>query len=331
VNLRVTPQSVPKVLAIFSGIMLRATQSSEIPAADLARVKPDDSDRTRMLKSVMRSVAKFASSGLGKRKDESAQAAGQLIMKSREEDDDPKGIVLKKGRNPCDWGLLSPRQRTRLLSIANADEFYMDLVGDDEFRDLLKDSAGKVRAHCDSLSIDRPLPEERVVETSPVDGICLVPGLEAEDTESGGTANYKMIDRAAWSWVHDNVHFKELDKLNNTIDENEYEGLRRGFPAQTKYHAVLHALTDHSLDDKKLWKAAIQEAMFPTMAPDVPKGTTKGFAARTMSKTKGGRFGRRNSLTWSDSIGLPGASGRGKLPTGGRMQKDRSAPTLLLP
>jgi len=277
----------------------------------------------------MKSVAKFASSGLGKRKDESAQAAGQLIKKSWE-DDEAKRTVHRKERNPCDWGLLSPKQHRSLMKIASADEFFLRLTGDDEFREVLKQNSDKVRAHCDSLSFNQPLPEERVIETTPADGVCIVSRLEAEDPVSGGTANYKMIDRAVWSWVQDHVQFKELDKLNKTIDENEYDGLRRGFPAQTKYHACLHALTDHSLDDKQLWKAAIQEAMFPTMAPDAPRATLqpKGFAARAMSKTKGGRGGRRNSLSWGDSNGALGTSGRGKLPAGGLLQKNRSAPTL---
>lgn len=318
------------VSEFFVQSMLRALQSSEIAQPDLTRNKADDTERTRMLRSVMKSVARFASSGLGKRKDESAHAAGQLILKSVE-DEEAKDEVYAKERNPCDWGLLSPRQERRLMEITRSDDFYVDMTGEEDCREMLKENSRKVLAHCQSLSISQPLPQTRAIETTPADGICLVSRIDAEDPESGGNTNYKMIDRAAWAWVQDNVNFKELDKLNTLIDENEYDGLRRGFLAQTKYHAVLPRLTDHSLKDKGFWKAAIQEAMFPTEAPDAPRGTLnpKGFSQRTVSKTtKGVKGARRNSnmLMWGDSSTVPGMSGRGKLPAGGRLQKDRSAP-----
>lgn len=306
--------------------MLRAIQSSELPEADLTRNKADDSERTKMLRSVMRSVAKFASSGLGKRKDESAQAAGQLILKTVEEDE-AKEIVYGKERNPCDWGLLSPRQEQRLKAITKSDDLYVDMAGDEEMRELLKMNSRKVLGHCKSLSIDQPLPKTREIEMSPADGICIVSRMDAEDNESGGNTNFKIIDRAVWSWVHDNLRYKELDKLDTTIEGNDYDGLRRGFLAQTSYHAVLPRLTDHALKDKGLWKAAIQEAMFPTMAPDAPRGAhnPKGFGQRALSKTT---RKRRNStvVSWADPSVVSGLSGRGKLPAGGRMQRDRSAP-----
>merc|ERR1712151_1133546 len=103
------------------------------------------------------------------------------------------------------------------------------------------------------------------------------------------------------------------------IDANDYDGLRRAFPALTQNHAVLHLLTDHSLTERgtTVWKSAIKEAMFPTIAPDAPKHS------RVLSKTNrfGGR-GRRNSLF---AFGAPGVS-RSKQHPGMKMQKNSSAP-----
>jgi hypothetical protein len=274
-----------------------------------------------MLRTVMRSVAKFAAFGGHARKDESAEAASKLIMKSKE-DEEAEDLARRQARNPCDWGLLSPRQERILMAITHADDSYVDLAGDTEFRDLLKDNSSKVLRHCENLSITKPLPEKRVIGTSPPDDVCVVSQYEAEEPESGGSVNKQMIERAAWSWVQDNVRFKELDTMEKTIYDNEYDGLRRHFPAVTHNHAVAHMLTDHALKDKGLWKHAIKEAMFPTVAPEAPK------ANRVLSKSNRFTGRRRNSLFGAASLGVPVGASRSKQPPGGRMQKDRSAPQL---
>jgi hypothetical protein len=267
----------------------------------------------------MRSVAKVAAMGGHARKDESAEAASKLIMKSMEEEE-AADLARRQARNPCDWGLLSPRTERRLMAITHADDSYVDLAGDNEFRELLKNNSSKVLRHCENLSITKPLPEKRVIETSPADGIYVV--HDTDEPETGGSVNKQMIERAAWSWVQDNVVFKDLDKMEKTIHDSDYDDLRRYFPAMTKNHPVAHMLTDHSLKDKGIWKHAIKEAMFPTLAPEAPK------ANRVLSKSRFPGRGRRNSLFGAASLGMPGAASRSKQPPGGRMQKDRSAPTL---
>lgn len=58
--------------------MRRAMGERDVPPGELARPHPDDSNRTRMLKAVLKSVAKFSSSGLGRK--DSLNAGAALLL-----------------------------------------------------------------------------------------------------------------------------------------------------------------------------------------------------------------------------------------------------------
>jgi hypothetical protein len=272
--------------------MLRATQSSDIPAGDITRVRAEDSERTRMLKTVMRSVAKFASGGLGKDSNESAKAAGQLIMKSQaEEDEEIRKLVTERGQDPCEWGALSRKQERDIRSTVDCDAEVAEAEAESEFAELLKYSGDRIKNFSSSLSSTRPLPPRQHIDTSPID-IYLVSRKEAEDIVAGGTTDHKRRDQAVWSWVQDNVKFKELDQLSSEkigsimeldqlsreeldqlsrdqvswMYEDVYEELRGNFEQHFQHHPVLFKLTDNALIDESLWEGAVQAATFPTEA-----------------------------------------------------------------
>jgi len=186
--------------------MLRATQSSEIPAGDLGRVRAEDSDRTRMLKDVMKSVAKYAAGGLGKGSNESAQAAGQLIMKAQslqEEEEEIRKAVSHKEWDPCERGWLSSEQERRIKSTLAADDDITEKDAGTALFELLTRSRSAVLKDCKVLSLRGPLPEKPPrIDTSPID-VCLVSRREAEDIMSGGATDKERRDQAAGSWVQE--------------------------------------------------------------------------------------------------------------------------------
>jgi hypothetical protein len=287
----------------------------------------------------MKSVTKFASSGLGgKRKDESAQAAGQLIMKAAEEDE-KKHDVTNRQRKPEEWGLLSWEEEKKIKATSRNDDFYLDLAGGSEFRELLAENAKKVQTHCKSLSSSQSLPEVKLIGTDPAaDGICLVTRFEAEDIIAGGAAENRRVERAAESWVKDHVNFKSLEELSDTLEKHEqYKGLRGEFARHHRYHPCLQLLTDHSLIEEGLWSAALQEAKYPTQPPETPTAAPqrKGFLPGSLSKSKipqGKTSGKVTRLTWSDkSSGSDRSGGPGSgraMPQAGRLRSNRSAPAL---
>jgi len=293
--------------------MLRATQDNEIPAGNLTRIRAEDSDRTRMLKDVMKSVAKYATGGMGKMPNESAQAAGQLIMKAaQEEEDEIKRLQLQKGWDPCDRGFLSVEQENSINGTVSADDDLTEQEIGPEFSELLRHTGGLVKGFSSSLSsISGPLGERPPhIGTTPID-ICLISRKEAEDIVAGGATDHKRREQAAWSWVQENVKFKELDKVSRHIDESGvvkdkngvasssntgYEDLRKHFDQHHQYHPVLTFLTDHTLVDDHMWIDAVHKAMYPPVVETeaAPRAQPGYFAPKALSRTPKGASSRQN-------------------------------------
>jgi hypothetical protein len=324
--------------------MLRATQSSEIPDGDLARIKADDSDRTKMLKEVMKSTAKYASGGLGKGHNESAQAAGQLIMKSM--DDDAEKIVVQKEWDPVKIGWLSAEEERMIRSTVDIDEEVLNQAANREFAELLKHNGRRILKDCDNLSISGPLPDKPpYIESGPTD-IQLVYQFEAQDIMAGGATDAQRQEQAAGAWVQDNAKFEELDALTSRIDKTEkYEDLRANFDSHHKYHQVLVHLTDHSLIYEGLWQTAIQEAMFPPAVetkiqrsrskgakPDLfaPKGLSRSSKSTSNLQVPGGKVSPaspKGAKSIRISFASPGA-GPGSGSGNRKLQRGQSVPSL---
>jgi len=270
--------------------MLRALGGVDAPPSDLARHKADDTERTRMLKDVMKSVAKYQLSNAGKPKNESAMAAAQLALKAQEEEEEQiKRDMALVGRDPTEWGYFSATEERSLRSTLDVDKEILEFAAGADFHELLKYSGGLVNGFSNSLSSKTTLPERPPhIDSSPADGICLVPRHEAEDIVAGGATDHKRREQAAWSWVQDNVKFKELDKLQKQIeDSSKYEDVRKHFEAHHKYHPILHELTDHALTDESIWQRALQEAMYPRLVEDkkaAPKAQTGWTAPKAISR-----------------------------------------------
>lgn len=323
--------------------MLRALQEKELPAASLARPKADDSDRTRALKEVMQSVSKYASSGMGSSSNDSAQAAGQLMMKAPEEEEDV-AVEARKERDPCEFGLLSFEQERRIKSTVARDDECVELSGSLGFEvsELLRESGRRVTGLGTRLSSHGAIPPPHVhIETSIPDGITLVDRGEGEDASGTGPLQRARMERAAWAWIEETCAprmeensenskrmLKDLDKLSRNIDKapSTTEALRRHFDPHHRYHPCLVRLTDHSLKDEGLWNSAIKEAMFPTQPPETPTaGKTRAFAPKALSRTlRGGQAKVGSSSSKKISWDTPN---RGKAATKG-MSRDRSAPAL---
>lgn len=310
--------------------MLRATQSSEIPAAELARVKADDSDRTRMLKAVMKSVSEHASSGLGGIKDEEEQAAKQLIMQKAQEDEDYiLRAVQERARDPCDWGYLSSEQERRINATVMDDDVML-AVGTD-FTEVLKKSGTHVKSLSSSLSSRQPLPERHHIDSSPADDIHLVRRDEVEECE--GTEHQRR-EQAARAFVQEHVKFNNLDKLEQQINETEkYEDLRKQFVQHHKYHHVLVDLSDHALVDRGIWRAAVHEAKFPTqvrVAEAAPKVQQSLFTPKALNRSAKA-MGSRQTLApgaKASRISFFAAGGGGTSP--GSSPLSRSGKTITL-
>jgi len=287
--------------------MLRALGQKEAAPSDLARHKADDTERTRMLKDVMKSVSKYQSSSMGKPKNESAMAAAQLALKAQEEEEEAiKRDMENVGRNPCEWGYFSAAEETSLRSTLDVDEEILEFAAGADFHELLKHSGGLVNGFSNSLSSNTTLPERPPhIDSGPADGICLVPRHEAEDIVTGGATDHKRREQAAWSWVQDNVKFKELDKLQKQIeDTSKFEDVRKHFEAHHKYHPMLHELTDHALIDDSIWQRALQEAMYPRLVEDVkaaPKAQTGWTAPKALSRKFSLGSGSKTSLAAPNS------------------------------
>jgi len=310
--------------------MLRATQNSEIPAADLARVRAEDSERTKMLKNVLTSVAKHASSGLGGVKDEEEKKAKQLIMQKAQEDEDYIArAVMEREFDPCGWGYLSAEQEKTIRSTVTDDDIMREFAVGTEFSDVLKKSGAHVSNLSDSLSSNQTLPERPPhIDSSPAEGICLVNRHEAE---VGDATAHKRIESAAWSFVQDNVKFKELDKLDKQIEEpTQVEGFRKHFDSFHKYHHVLVDLTDHALVDRGIWRGAVQEAMFPTevrIAEAAPKVQTNLFAPKALNRStraisnrqSPGAGAKASRISWAAAGGQGSSRGSSPLSHSGSM------------
>jgi len=312
--------------------MLRATQNSDIPVGDVHRIRPDDSERTKNLKLVMKSIAKYSTGGFSQGANESAQAAGQLIMKKQKEEEEEirKAVELKEW-DPCERGFLSAQQEKRLRSTVLADEEVTEMGVGSEFSELLRHSSGVVSDLSNSLSSSSPAVVSQQkpphIDTSPID-ICLVSRKEAEDIVAGGATDHQRREQAAWSWVRDNVKFKDLDALGKQIkgdektqDSQKFEELRKVFEPHHKYHNCLVFLTDHSLIDDSIWQRAVQEARYPTEVETeaAPKAQLSFFAPKALSKTGGkGSSSRQNvapgtktsnRISWANAAAGPGSLG----------------------
>lgn len=332
------------------------------------RKRADDSDRTKMLKEVMLSVSKYAATpGSGSRKDESAQAAGQLIMKPPEDDEEIISKALKqKEIDPCEWGYLSIAQERRLQSTVRNDDFIAELdLGDigPEFSELLQYSGKLVRDLSKTLSGKRSLPERPHIDTSPAD-VVVISRHEAADIIAGGATHHKRREQAASSWVQDNLKFKELDAIDNQIEEagggceetnDKFEELRALFEPHHKYHPVLSRLSDHALIDEDIWFDVVDAARYPMEeAPSDQKRTLEdkvgsGFSSFGQKGSQRLPAGALSTGKSSSSQRLPGGSPKsqriswapgaangapqnrgaaGKLMPGGRLSPQQSAPSL---
>jgi len=102
--------------------MLRAIAGREETPGELARQDPNDSQRTRMLKAVLKSVSKFSSSGLG-RQNTSASTAAAILMgghQDREPFETPRHkVLLVRQQSLCCEGSLSDEQEKHLKSSAS--------------------------------------------------------------------------------------------------------------------------------------------------------------------------------------------------------------------
>lgn len=331
------------------------------------RKRADDSDRTKMLKEVMLSVSKYAATPGGNRKDESAQAAGQLIMKPPE--DDEEEIIRKENKqkeiDPCEWGYLSAAQERRLKSTVRNDDFITELDIGPEFSDLLQYSGNLVRDLSNSLSGRRTLPERPHIDTTPAD-VIVISRHEAEDIIAGGATYHKRREQAASTWVQDNLKFKELDTIDNQIEEagggcaetkDKFEELRALFEPHHKYHPILSRLSDHALVDEDLWFDVVDAARYPmdevssdqetlkakigngfsSFAPKalssqrLPAGALSTGKASSSQRLPGGSP-KAQRISWAPGAANGAQHGRGAagklMPGGGRLSPQQSAPNL---
>jgi len=326
------------------------------------RKRADDSDRTKMLKEVMLSVSKYAATPGGSRKDESAQAAGQLIMKPPEDDEEDISKALKqKDIDPCEWGYLSIAQERRLKSTVRDDDFIAELDIGPEFSELLQYSGKLVRDLSNTLSGKRTLPERPHIDTTPAD-VVVISRHEAKDIMAGGATDHKRREQAASSWVQDNLKFKELDAIDNQIEEagggceatqDKFEELRALFEPHHKYHPILSRLSDHALVDEDIWFDVVEAARYPmedvpsdqeTLKAKIGSGFSS-FGSKSSQRLPAGALstGKASSsqrlpggspkvqrISWAPGAanGAPQGRGAGKLSPGGRLSPQQSAPNL---
>lgn len=342
--------------------MLRASQGDGMPAVS-TRKRADDSDRTKMLKEVMLSVSKYAATPGGSRKDESAQAAGQLIMKPPEDDEEIISKALKqKEIDPCEWGYLSTAQERRLKSTVRNDDLIAELDIGPEFSELLQYSGKLVKDLSNTLSGKRTLPERPHIDTTPAD-VVVISRHEAEDIIAGGATYQKRREQAASTWVQGNLKFKELDAIDKQIEEagggceetnDKFDELRALFEPHHKYHPVLSRVSDHALVDEDLWSDVVDAALYPMEEVPSDQATLKakidnGFSsfgskgnqrlpagALSMGKSSSsqrlpGGSPKAQRISWAPGATNAAPQGRGsagKLMPGGRLSPQQSAPSL---
>jgi len=225
------------------------------PMQDIARARQGDTDRTRLLKEVVRSQTAFGATIGGAASSRKTRItfppveevdSGELGdgQSSEAENRTFYGVNVQPGPDLDD-----------LRTTAIADDLFVQMAEADDIGHLLNDSCehlnrlcGKLEAVQDRYSSPAPLRfDNRAGDVS----------IASRAPQGAAKKEREHIERQALAYVTQTCHWKELNRLDDTIDQGGFKSLRQSFPKLTHRHKYLTSLTDWTLRDEDRFRRAM--------------------------------------------------------------------------
>lgn len=283
-----------------------------IPAHTI-RVVHDDSERTRLLKEVLRSSVELQETEAQGKPRQPRRVALSVAPPPRARRDRSK----KRGARTLDLRELSECQEGDALCVEMAGVVAFD--GAEEVSPLLEQCGQRISRLCARLQASEKelrAAEARVPATASAGGGAAGGGGGGQEirlmhrSDEGPGAARARGERVVYDFVAKHAHFARLEELKDTVDRSEgFEGLREVIPRRFQHHPNLVLLNDMLLREPDKFREAIWSAPAPPKPAHQPAKT---------------RLQQRTSANLQVSTDLDLAAGLR------RMRKDRSAPTLLM-
>eukprot|EP00927_Polykrikos_kofoidii_P022530 TRINITY_DN20999_c0_g1_i2.p1 TRINITY_DN20999_c0_g1~~TRINITY_DN20999_c0_g1_i2.p1 ORF type:complete len:267 (-),score=57.69 TRINITY_DN20999_c0_g1_i2:277-1077(-) len=237
------------------------------------RITQADSARTQFLKKQLRHLVSVAETSKKDSSASKAQKAGRSVGASS------RSLATSRSSPPAPATTFNAARVAasglfRLKSNDGIDEQCTEIADSRELAPALRECGKQINAHCERLlAIQPPTPPEtedvarrRCAPKDPRDDVR--PPQKAVDMVRS------RVERLALQYITDNVKFKQLEDISETLDRcTTYEDLRDAFPRRFFHHPNTKLLADHLLDDEQgfidaVWTPARQPATL-TMARSV--------------------------------------------------------------
>eukprot|EP00928_Gymnodinium_smaydae_P065466 TRINITY_DN48605_c0_g1_i1.p1 TRINITY_DN48605_c0_g1~~TRINITY_DN48605_c0_g1_i1.p1 ORF type:complete len:282 (-),score=68.68 TRINITY_DN48605_c0_g1_i1:58-903(-) len=258
----------------------------------LIRASFEDSDRTRLLKEVLKDSVEMhhkATQDVPKarpaRSSSSQAATGRMLAPK------PKRSTGLSELQDIISGLGDLRCSDRV------DELMSELAGGREFSPVLRESGKRVNALCDALRSAKPDTPAAAASLAALEHVPGDPGLP--DAVSMVPSR---IDRSVAKYITGTVNFKHLDDLQSNMRKgNDFKHFRKLFPRTVSHHQNLVLLTDHLLKDgqefrKSVWRKT-PPANSDVTTPALLHAVSRRSASKGVSLHLGGKARSSPTLT----------------------------------
>lgn len=231
---------------------------------DLTRARQGDSDRTKLLKDVVRSQVKFGAALGGE------SGSRKKSVKSSLAEVDVDVSYLRQEKPSEAWRKHATGLRVEggpdlddLRSSALADNLFVQMADADDMCHLLEDSCDRLGHLCSKLEMEEPkysVDPLRFDHSSGHITICDRP------KQGGARAERAKVEMSALAYITRTCQWKDLDKLDNVIEKADYNHLRQSFPRFHQQHHNLPLLTDVSLHGARSFQRAVWAGADGTMS-----------------------------------------------------------------
>lgn len=244
-------------------------EGQAFPDPGITRIDNNDSDRTRLLKEILRSTSQLT---IGPDPVKERIKEIQQVFPNgsnsprRTSNSSTDGRRASKGQDARRWTSVSAGVQEE------QDESYEDDEALDPADAALRACEQRIDGLCQRLSASESKLMEARSRNSPVYDDHRIKIVARPPDKTPGVARMRA-DRAAASYLGLHARFPSLEELSTKIDEAPgYESLRELFPRRGRLHPNLYLLTDKSLQNegdfhKAVWSTETPNA-FSALASD---------------------------------------------------------------